>query len=162
MAQPGRNSSQEEILNPLRTFFATANASMGKNLFQSDRNAGLFIEVLRELMAERKFELHDFVVMPDHVHLLLSVDEGMTIERAMQFVKGRFSFRLKKEFGYSGEVWQRGFSEVQVIGSKSFETHRRYVAENPVKAGLASSVDQFPFCYRSLAKRKAEEKAGRG
>src|SRR6476469_7711285 len=70
MARPERNSSQEETLNPVRTFFATANANMGKNLFQSERNAGLFIEVLRELMTERKFELHDFVVMPDHVHLL--------------------------------------------------------------------------------------------
>jgi putative transposase len=47
----------------------------------------------------------DFVIMPDHVHLLLTIDDGMTIEKAMQPIKGRFSHRLSKEFCYLGEVW---------------------------------------------------------
>jgi putative transposase len=111
--------------------------------------------VLRSLVAEKAFELHDFVVMPDHVHLLLTIDLGMTIEKAMQLIKGRFSYRLSHEIGYKGEVWQRGFSEVQVMGRESFDKHRVYIAENPVKAGLVDSPEKYPFCYRSLAKRKA-------
>ena len=95
---------------------------MGRRLLQTERNAGLLIEVLRSLVAERAFELHDFVIMPDHVHLLLTVHEAMTVEKAMQLIKGRFSFRLKKEFGVQGEVWQRGFSEVQVMNRENFET----------------------------------------
>ncbi len=47
--------------------------------------------------------------------LLMTVGNGMTIEKAMQLIKGRFSFRLKKEVGHAGEVWQRGFSEAQVM-----------------------------------------------
>jgi putative transposase len=132
---------------------------MGRRLLQTDRNAGLLITVLRSLVVERAFELHDFVVMPDHVHLLLTVGEGMTVEKAMQLIKGRFSFRLKREFGVPGEVWQRGFSEVQVMNRDSFETHRNYIAENPVKAGLVDSPEFYPFCFGSLAKRKAENAA---
>ena len=67
---------------------------MGRRLLQSERNASLLIDVLRSLATERKFELHDFVVMPDHLHLLLTVRDEMTIEKAMQLVKGRFSHRL--------------------------------------------------------------------
>jgi len=99
--------------------------------------------------------MHDFVIMPDHLHLLLTVEDGMTIEKAMQLVKGGFSSRLKKEAGYLGEVWQRGFSEVQVLGKDSFERHRTYIAMNPVKEGLAESPGQYPFCFESLAKKKA-------
>ena len=136
---------------------------MGRHLLQTDRNAGLLVDVLRSLVAERAFELHDFVIMPDHVHVLLTVGEGMTIEKAMQLMKGRFSYRLAKEFGYSGEVWQRGFSEVQVMGRESFEKHVSYIAQNPVKAGLVDSPEKYPFCYGYLAKLKAakrpEEKA---
>ena len=131
---------------------------MGKRLFQVERSAELLIEVLRSLVAERRFQLHDFVIMPDHVHLLMTVEEGMTIEKAMQLVKGRFSFRLAKESGVKGEVWQRGFSEVQVMGTESFEKHREYIAQNPVRAGLASQADEYPFCYRHLARRKANAK----
>jgi putative transposase len=162
MAQPGRNASPSSILNPSRTFFVTTGTGMGRRLLQSERNAELLIDVLRSLVAERKFELHDFVIMPDHLHLLLTVHDEMTIEKAMQLVKGRFSHRLSHEFGYKGEVWQRGFSEVQVMNRESFEIHREYIAQNPVKAGMAACADEYPFCFRYLAKRKSEAKVGRG
>jgi putative transposase len=62
-------------------FFRDHQVSMGRNLLQSERNAELLVDVLRSLVLEKKFEVHDFVIMPDHVHLLLTVGEGMTIER---------------------------------------------------------------------------------
>ena len=135
---------------------------MGRRLLQSGRNAELLIDVLRSLVAEREFELRDFVVMPDHLHLLLTVYDEMSIEKAMQLIKGRFSYRLSHESGFTGEVWQRGFTEVQVMNGESFEKHRQYIAQNPVKAGIAPSADEFPFCFRYLAKMKSEAKTGRG
>ena len=129
---------------------------MGMRLLQSERNAALLVDVLRSLVVERKFELHDFVVMPDHVHLLMTIDLEMTVEKAMQLIKGRFSYRLSHEFGYKGEVWQRGFSEVQVLGNESFEQHRAYIAMNPVKARLVDAPEKFPYCFASLARKKAE------
>jgi putative transposase len=162
MAHPARNAAPANILNPSRIFFATTNTSMGKGLLQSERNAGLLIDVLRSLVAERKFELHDFVIMPDHLHLLLTVYDEMTIEKAMQLIKGRFSHRLSREFGYKGEVWHRGFTEEQVMNRESFEGHRAYIAQNPVKAGLAAAPEEYSFCFRYLAKRKAKAKIGRG
>lgn len=135
---------------------------MGRRLLQSERNAELLIDVLRSLVGERKFELHDFVIMPDHLHLLLTVYDEMTIEKALQLIKGRFSHRLSHEFGYRGEVWQRGFTEAQVMNRESFEKHREYIAENPVKAGIVTDADEFPFCFRQLAKKKLEAKIGRG
>jgi putative transposase len=158
MAHPARNASAASILNPARTFFVTTKTAMGKRMLQSERNPGLLIEVLRGLVAEKAIELHDFVIMPDHLHLMMTIDNGMTIERAMQLIKGRFSFRVKKECGYLGEVWQRGFTEEQVMGQESFEAHRKYIEENPVKEGLASSSVEYPFCFRYLSKRKAEAK----
>ena len=81
-----------QVLSPSRTFFVTTKTSMGRALLQSERNATLLIDVLPSYVAARKFRLHDFVEMPDHVHLLIRVGGDMTIERAMQFIKGRFPF----------------------------------------------------------------------
>jgi putative transposase len=156
MAHPARNAAPASILNPSRIFFATTKTSMGLRLLQSERNANLLIDVLRSVVAERKFQLHDFVIMPDHVHLLIEVRDDMTVEKAMQLIKGRFSHRLSHECGYRGEVWQRGFTEVQVMNKQTFDAHRAYIAENPVKAGLAASVEEYPFCFRFLARKKAE------
>jgi putative transposase len=155
MAKPMRNAASGSALSPERTFFVTTKTSMGRRLLQAERNAMLFIDVLRAYMAAGKFKVHDFVVMPDHVHLVLTVGNEMSIERAMQFIKGGFSFRLKKEFGYLGEVWQRGYSEVRVDDDANFARHREYIANNPVKAGLAASPGEFPYCFTCLAKQKS-------
>ncbi|MBZ5620409.1 MAG: transposase [Acidobacteriia bacterium] len=145
MARPARNASPENILSSARTFFATTKTSQGRALLQSERNATLMIDVLRSYVAARKFCLHDFVVMPDHVHVLLTVGADMTIEKAMQFIKGGFSNRLKKECGYLGDVWQRGFSEVRVENPQSFLKHRDYIAANPVRGACFSLMPQG-FC----------------
>jgi putative transposase len=155
MTKPARNANSKNTLSSSRIFFATTKTSMGRRLFQSEQNAMLLIDVLRAYMAAGKFLLHDFVVMPDHLHLLMTVREDMTIEKAMQLIKGRFSYRLKREFQYLGEVWQRGFSEMRADDDESFLSYREYIAQNPVKAGLAESPGQYPFCYRYLVKKKA-------
>src|SRR6266542_3526727 len=155
MTRPCRQAQPQNILSSRRTFFATTKTSGGRALLQSERNELLFIDVLRSYVAARKFRLHDFVVMPNHVHLLLTVGGDMTIEKAMQFIKGGFSYRLKKEYGYTGEVWQRGFSEVRVENGESFLRHQEYIAENPVKAGLVDSPEEFPYSYTYLARRKS-------
>ena len=158
MAHPARNAASANILNPSRIFFATTKTSMSMRLLQSERNAGLLIDVLRSLVSKDRFKLHDFVIMPEHVHLLIEVGGDMTVEKAMQLIKGRFSHRLSHEFGYKGEVWQRGFTEEQIFGRASFAQHRRYIAENPVKAGFVDAAEQYPFCFETLARKKAEER----
>ena len=147
MAHPARNARPEAVLASSRVFFATTKTSMGRRLLQSERNAKLLIEVLRLNVAAGKFQLHEFVIMPDHLHLLMTLPGGMTIEKAIQLIKGGFSYRLRREFGYQGEVWQRGFSEVRISDGQSFMQHREYIVQNPVKAGLVESAEQYPYGY---------------
>jgi putative transposase len=155
MAKPSRHTESGQILSSSRTFFVTTKTSMGRALLQSERNATLFVDVLRSYAHEGKFKVHDFVVMPDHVHLLITLSDQLTIEQAMQLIKGGFSYRVKKEHGYSGEVWQRGFWELRVEDQDSFARHREYIAQNPVRKGLVDTPDEFPFCFNYLARRKA-------
>ncbi len=116
----------------------------------------LLIDVLRSNVAAGKFQLHDFVIMPDHLHLLMTLPGDVTVEKAMQLINGGFSYRLKRDLGYQGEVWQRGFSEVRISDRQSFLQHREYIVRNPVKAGLVDTADHWPYCYGSLAKKKAQ------
>ena len=69
----------------------------------------LLVEVLRSRMRTGTFFIHDFVAMPNHLHILLTIPGTISIEKAVQLIKGVFSYRAKKELGYIGEIWQRGF-----------------------------------------------------
>ena len=155
MAIPSRRSESSATPHYPRTFFVTSKTSMGQRLLQSDRAAALLVDVLRSHMAAGRLVVHDFVVMPDHFHALIGVGPQMTIEKAMQFIKGGFSYRMKKELGYPAEVWQRGFSEVRVEGEESLRKHREYIAQNPVRAGLVQEGEEFAWCFESLKKGKA-------
>src|SRR5262249_55758535 len=111
--------------------------------------------VLRFYVLAKKFVIHDFVVMPNHLHVSLTVDQEMSVEKAVQLIKGNFSYRAKKELGVKYEIWQRGFSEVRIFDRESFLHHREYIDQNPVKAGLANSPEEYPFGSAYFRARKA-------
>jgi putative transposase len=96
MSKPARNADRNNVASSSRTFFVTTKTSTGQALLQSERNAMLFVDVLRNYAAKQEFVIHDFVIMPNHIHLLIRVNGATTIERALQLIKGGFSYRLKK------------------------------------------------------------------
>jgi putative transposase len=149
MALPLRHADPANITPTLRTFFVTSSIAEKRNLLQSDRSARLFIDVLYRYRSQKKYLLHAFVVMPDHFHLLITLSREITIEQAVQFIKGGFAFRAGRELGFRAPVWQRGFSEVRVYDSEHFIRVREYIAQNPVRRGLARSANEYPYCSLS-------------
>ena len=145
MAVPTRRSDPVRVAAGGRTFFVTSSTADKRNLLQSDRAAGLFVSTLYDYRAQGKFRLHEFVVMPDHFHLLLTIDWKMTIERAVQFIKGGFAFRAGQELGRRSPVWQKGFSEVRILDAESFERAKAYIRNNPVARHLVSEAAEFGF-----------------
>jgi REP-associated tyrosine transposase len=141
----GKMAKPSHLPTSHRTFFATSTTWERRALFHSERMARLFHEVLVHYRKERKYLLHEFVLMADHFHVLLTLDEAVTIERAVQFIKGGFSFRAKRELGVDGEIWQRGFTEHIVRDSGDSEHHREYILGNPVKAGLVRKAEEYPY-----------------
>jgi putative transposase len=99
------------------------------------------LDVLQHYRAQGRFALHAFVVMPDHVHVLITPAHDVSLEKAVQFIKGGFSFRLKSK----RDVWERSYNEVQILESAKFEACKGYIEENPVKAGLCATVAEYMF-----------------
>ena len=159
MAIPSRNANPDEISANRRTFFVTSKTHGGRALLQSERMATLFLDVLRSYHQKNMFTIHNFVVMPDHFHLLLTVDHHLSVEKAVQLVKGNFSFRAKRELGINHEIWQRGFSEVRVLDREGFLAHRKYIGENPVRRGLADTPEDYPYGSFYLRKHKKSARA---
>jgi len=156
MAKPSRPADPRCIKAEVRTFFVTSRTAEGKAILQTDRMANLFADVLRGYMREGKFKVHDFVVMRNHVHLLLTINGDMTIEKAMQLIKGGFSYRARTELGFRGEIWQRGFSDVRVRDAAAFRAHQLYIYNNPVKAGMARLAEDYPHASLYLRRVKAQ------
>jgi putative transposase len=154
MAKPLRPTDPQKAIGCPRKFFVTTQTAGRRPLFQTERMASLLIDVLRSQMRARRMTIHDFVVMPDHVHILLTLPGDLKVEKAMQLIKGGFSFRVGRELGFPGEVWQRGFTDVVVADELSQARHRASIDQNPVRAGLASSGEEYPFGSAFLKNQK--------
>ena len=109
----------------------------------------LFVDVLQTNRQQKRFEVHEFVIMRDHVHLLITPAAENSMEKCVQFIKGGFSFRAKKELGFNHEIWLSGYNEHRVKDAVDYTEHVRYVPENPVKAGLVTKPEEFRFSSAS-------------
>ena len=83
--------------------------------------------------------------MPEHVHLLITPAQDVTLEQAIQFVKGGYSRAFGLAFR-SGEVWQRGFTGRRIRDAEDFAHHRYYIHQNPVDRGLVERASDYRFC----------------
>lgn len=145
MAIPLRHASPAQIAAAFRTFFVSSSITGKRNLLQSDRAAKLFINVLYQYRSQKRFLLHEFVVMPDHFHVLIIIGPEVSVERAVQYIKGGFAFRAGRELAFRSPVWQRGFSEVRIYDREAFEQVQRYITENPVKRRLVQKAEDFSY-----------------
>lgn len=64
----------------------------------------------------------------------------------MQFLKGGFSFRAKRELGFESDVWQAGFNEHRVKDGDDYVQHAEYIRRNPVKARYVLNPADYRFC----------------
>jgi putative transposase len=133
---------REIATNNAQTYFVTSNSAERKPFFRHERWAKLFIETLYGYRPER-YQLHGFVLMPDHFHLIIT--PAASLELAIQCLKGGFSFRAKKELGWTGEIWVTGFSDHRIRDEEDFKIHLAYITRNPVKAKLVESPEQYAY-----------------
>ena len=146
MSIPSRNASAASITASQRTFFVTSSVAGKRNLLQSERSARLLLDVLYHYRLQRHYLLHALVVMPDHFHVLLTLGSEISVERAAQLIKGGFAFRAGRAFGFKSPFWQKGFSEVRIYDSEHFARVVEYIAQNPVRRGLAKAPQHYCYC----------------
>jgi len=128
-----------------RTYLVTAVTAQRRRLFQVTATAELLQQTILDYRIRGKFLLHAFVIMPDHFHALITPAPDVSLEKAMQFIKGGFSFRLKSRL----DVWMRSFNESQITSEEKLINSVRYIEENPVRRGIAKSPNEYQFSSAS-------------
>jgi putative transposase len=141
-----------------RTFFITTVTWGRMPIFRVEARARLFIDVLLDYRGQGKFVLHEFVVMPDHVHVLLTPAPELSLERAVQFIKGGYSYRLRKKENI--QVWQESFTNHRIQDAEDYRRHCEYIRLNPVRAKLVREATEYPYSSANPAFGAIDAPAG--
>jgi putative transposase len=132
-------------INAPGTYFLTSRTWDSQALLFNERNVQALIETLMDYKVAGKYQLHAFVVMPEHFHVLLTPAVESSLERTVQLVKGGSSHRIGLLAARRFPFWQRGFSDHRIRDAQDYFVHVRYIELNPVKRGLVLDAAEYRY-----------------
>jgi putative transposase len=131
------------------TYFATTKSSQSTALFQVHAAADIMVAKLLHYRDAGAYPLHAFVLMPNHVHVLLTPSNATSLEKAMQLIKGGSSHEIHKQRGSRMEIWQSDFHEATIRDVGDYHSRVRYMDQNPVAAGLVANARDWAWSSAS-------------
>jgi putative transposase len=117
----------------------------GQNDFQVAEVAEIMVQTMFHYRESGAYLLHEFVIMPDHIHALLTPSYYTSLEKAVQFIKGGSSHRISKARGKKMEIWQVGFYHWTIRDAEDWLAKVRYIHMNPVRAGLVAEAHEWSY-----------------
>jgi putative DNA methylase len=92
-----------------------------------------------------RYRLSAWVIMPNHVHLLLTPSETWSLSRIMKDIKSFTSREANKVLGRRGQFWMEDYFDRYVRNAKHFASAIAYIENNPVKAGFCEKPEDWSF-----------------
>jgi putative transposase len=146
-----------------RIFFVTTVTWQRRSILQSDELARELLSTLFDYRTAGRFALHEFVIMPDHVHLLLTPAAAISLERTMQLIKGGFSYRVRK-MRPNLMVWEKSFMNHRIRDERDYAQHRE-LCPTPEGVGFHDGAwhlfhEREPATYATSSYRQALTRSG--
>ena len=123
-----------------------------QNIFEEDEDRFCFMTLLKKYKEISDFRLHAFVLMPNHVHLLIE-PAGEPLETVFKRISTTYAGWYNRKYGRTGHLFQDRFRSENVEDDLYFTTVLRYIIQNPMKAGLESRPGSYRWSsYLAYAK----------
>jgi putative transposase len=130
-------------------YFVTSDTWERRAIFSKPEAARIVLGQLLSCRERGFYKLHAFVIMPDHLHVLLTPSQSTTIEKAMQMIKGGSAHQIGLENPHRFPIWHAGFHDRWMRNASEYRESKRYIEQNPVVAKLAEKPDEYEMSSAS-------------
>jgi putative transposase len=131
------------------THFITAPTFHRKRLFHNELFGELLTETLMRWRLTADVLVHDYVIMPDHVHLLITARGDTDATAAIGTLQKWFAEDLSRQYGYGGEVWEPEFRDREVRDASECAECARMIHSNPVRVGFCDKPGEYRMSSKS-------------
>ena len=111
--------------------------------FIDDRDRNLYLSYLQEYSLANGCEIHAYVLMTNHVHLLATGREAMGVSRFMQVLNRRYARYFNKAHERTGTLYEGRFRSSLIQTERNFFAVMRYIELNPVRAGMVATPGEY-------------------
>lgn len=139
-----------------QSHFITFSCDKRQQKFVNRHLCPLFVDRLEAMRTRFGLCVYGYVVMPEHVHLLLSEPKRGTLCDALHFLKLSFARRSRRlRPGDEGSFWEKRYYDRNIRSYQDFVEKLRYIHRNPVKRGLCAQPEEWPWSsFRHYALRE--------
>lgn len=132
-------------------YYVTSRGNAGMDVFRSDGERELFLDILREVVEEMGWLCYGYCLMNDHYHLLVETPDA-NLGRGMRQLNGVFTQRINRQRGQGGHIFQGRYKAIVVDGDRFLLDLARHIVRNPLRVGAVSDISDWPWSsYRALA-----------
>jgi putative transposase len=125
-------------------YHVSTSTHLRQPLFADFYSARIVARCLNDRVSLGQSQLLAWVVMPDHIHLLVQLGEVGSLSRVVNRLKGSAARAVNLRLGRVGPVWQRAFHDHMLRKEEDLEPVGRYIVANPLRAGLVSRISDYP------------------
>jgi putative transposase len=144
--QHGHNLRKGRVSIPHQSYLITTVTQKRQPLFTNFYNARIVIKSINYTEQICDIKSMCFVVMPDHMHWLLSLGNNSSLSQVVANVKRRSGYRINQHNKRTGiPVWQSGFHDYALRKEEDIKSVARYIVANPLRAGLVKNIGDYPF-----------------
>jgi len=126
-------------------YFITAVTKDRTRIFEDTRNCKILLVTIEYFKLILDYKLYGFCIMPEHLHLIIHPVGKNDFSYIMKMLKGSFARKFNKINNKEGKIWQKGFYDECVLDSYGLIKKIEYMHNNPVKANLVSSPEEYPY-----------------
>jgi len=127
-------------------FSITAVVRQRRPVFRNPHLASCLAQEIRACEEMGEVESQAWVIMPNHVHWLFALKRGRPSDVVGAF-KSRSARAINEVVGRRGRLWQSGFYDHRLRHDEDWRAQARYIVANPLRAGLAARLDEYPFLW---------------
>ena len=127
-------------------------------IFRSDEDYLKFKEFLRRYLSRFKIKIHNYCLMPNHIHILLFAEEASHMSKFMHGVSLSYGAYYRKKYKYTGYLWQGRFKNFLIEKEAYLLECARYIERNPLRAKIVDDLSAFPWSsYNFYADGKEDD-----
>ncbi|MBV1911149.1 MAG: transposase [Kangiellaceae bacterium] len=127
-----------------RIYFVTANTSDRVPHFLDFLTSRLLVEVMRDMERRQMVDFLAWVIMPDHAHWLIQLNEHYSLSKVMSHLKGNSARMINSKLENKGKLWQSNFHDHGLRKEADIKQIARYIVANPLRANLVEDIGDYP------------------
>jgi putative transposase len=113
--------------------------------FIEEKDFAKYLDLLRHYKREYGFKLYGYCLMPNHVHLILEVEDGIDLSKIMQGLNQAYTLWFNKKYEKVGHLWQGRYKSMVIQKNKYMLDCLEYVELNPIRANISKSPFDYPW-----------------